>query len=91
MFTKAQPNQKLETMIDRAYDELMEVGLSDESWHTAHRKLNALLELRDSPQKISPDTLALIGANLVGILIIITHEHVNVITTKAFSQLLRLR
>lgn len=35
--------------------------------------------------RISKDTLATIGANLTGILILLSHERAHVITSKAFS------
>jgi len=43
-------------------------------------------EKRDHPwRKISPETLVLIGANLAGIALIIGHEKLNVITSKALG------
>lgn len=39
----------------------------------------------ETSRRVSPDTLALIGANLLGIMIIITHEYTNPITTKALQ------
>lgn len=45
----------------------------------------------DRRRKISPDTLALIGANLAGIVVIIGYERMNVITSKALSFVSKLR
>lgn len=48
------------------------------------------LELK-TPFGIKPDTLALLVGNLAGILVIVTHERANVITTKAFGLLSKLK
>jgi hypothetical protein len=37
------------------------------------------------------DTLATIAANLVGIVLVINHERVNVVATKAFGMLTKLK
>jgi len=36
-------------------------------------------------QKIKPDTIALLAGNLLGIVLILTYERTNVITTKALN------
>lgn len=41
--------------------------------------------------RVSPDTLAIVLGNLAGIVLIIKHEHVNVIATKAMGLLLKTR
>jgi hypothetical protein len=47
---------------------------------TAHKKLS-----------VSPDTMAAIGANLLGILMILNHERAHVLTSKAMSHLPKLK
>lgn len=53
-------------------------------------KLYKLKEV-DSGSRISADTLATIGANILGILLIIGHERVGIITSKAMSFVLKPR
>jgi hypothetical protein len=43
------------------------------------------------PSGVSKDAMAMIAGNLLGIILIIKHEHVNVITSKALGLLLRPR
>ena len=43
------------------------------------------------PPSVSRETLVTIGANLLGILLIIKHEDVNVITSKALGFVIRVR
>lgn len=52
-------------------------------------RLHQMLDKK--PSKVSHDTLATIGANLLGIVLIIKHENVNVITSKALSFIPRLK
>lgn len=54
-------------------------------------KLHKLEEAETSNSRISPDTLALIGANLIGLVLIIHHEQTGIITSKAFGTLLKPR
>jgi hypothetical protein len=49
------------------------------------------LKTNEKSSRISKDTLANVGANLLGILMIIKHENVNVITSKAMSFVTRTR
>jgi hypothetical protein len=66
-----------------------------ETWSEEYaRTLDALVKLHkmkeeEKPSSVSKDTMAIIAANLLGIFMIITHERVNVITSKAFGLLLR--
>ncbi len=45
----------------------------------------------DKPDRISKDTLAMIGANLVGIAMIIGYERANIIASKALGFVMRSR
>ena len=53
-------------------------------------RLNGMMD-RQKPSTVSKDTLVVVGANLLGIILIIKHEHVNVITSKALSFVMRPR
>ncbi len=49
------------------------------------------LKADEKPPRVSPDTLVLVGANLLGIVMILSHERLNIITTKATSLVQKLR
>jgi hypothetical protein len=58
------------------------------------KTLDAVIKLRGlrkeySPASPSRDTLAVIGANLLGILMIIKHERVDIISQRALSLVLK--
>ena len=77
----------LDRLVDRTLRELNNHPIgSDEYVQTldAAIKLHKLRE-EEKPKSVSKDTLLGVGANLLGIFMIIKHEHVNVITTKAMN------
>lgn len=45
----------------------------------------------DAPDRVSKDTLALIGANIAGIMLIIGYERFNVVASKALGLIIRAR
>jgi hypothetical protein len=45
----------------------------------------------DEPRRVSPDTWVVVGANVVGIVAILTYEKLNIITSKAVGFVMRLR
>jgi hypothetical protein len=53
-------------------------------------RLHGMLD-EETSRPMSKDTMATVGANLLGILMIIKHESVNVITSKALSFVIRPR
>lgn len=57
---------------------------------TSAERLNKMLD-NYKPATVSRDTLATIGANLFGILLIIRHEDMNVITSKALGFVMRIK
>lgn len=75
-------NEKLKTRLEEAEDleDLAETM-------SLMEKLN---DLR-SKSRISPDTMAIIGGNLLGILLILEYERVHVISSKALGFVMRGR
>lgn len=49
-----------------------------------------MMDIR-KPPSVSRETLLTVGANILGILLIIKHEDVNVITSKALGFVIRVR
>ena len=89
MFPFGNEPTKLEMAVDRALDKLseQEVGSTEYS-----KTLDAVTKLHDMkvedlPHPVSKDTVLLVSANLLGIMMIIRHEHVNVITSRAMGLL----
>jgi hypothetical protein len=53
-------------------------------------RIHGLMDVR-KPSPVSRETLLTVGANILGILLIIKHEDVNVITSKALGFVIRVR
>jgi len=57
---------------------------------TSAERIHEMMNVRKS-SPVSRETLITVGANLLGILLIIKHEDVNVITSKALGFVIRTR
>lgn len=95
MFTAKTPREasNLEKAIDTLLTQMSVVSCDSDEYAKMVVSLDKLYKLKeiDAPKRVSPDTLALIGGNIAGILLIIGHEKVNVITTKALGFVLKAR
>ena len=95
MFTKKTLHEpsRLEKVIDDLLSEMNSVMSDTEEYSKMADQLVQLYALRDGdrPKGISPDTMAIIAGNLLGILIIVGFERANVVTSKALSFVLKLR
>lgn len=83
----------LELVYDQAVRELLFKQVGSEEYEKILEqvsKIHGLLKDEKSA-RVSRDTVAVIAANLLGILMIIKHENVNVVTSKAMGLLLKPR
>lgn len=89
MFRKKHEDPGLDKAIDeaiRALDPLSKEYLQNVEG------VERLYQLKEkSNNRISPDTLATIAANLAGIVLILNHERVHVVSTKALTLLHKLK
>jgi hypothetical protein len=94
MFIKKPPSETgLEKAIDGVLSEMQGYSASDEEYSDMVDQLVKLhsLKLKEKRQRVSPDILVTVAANLVGILIIVGHERTHIVTSKALSFVLKLR
>jgi hypothetical protein len=94
MFSRAKSREetKLEIEIFRAIGVLETITPGSKEYAALLDQLSKLYELKgEKPTTVSKDTLAMVGANLLGILLVIKHESVNVITSRAFNLLMKPR
>lgn len=84
---------KLEIALDRALAHLEGQKIDSAEYAKTLEHVIKLQKMREEekPARLSADTKALIAANLTGILLIIRHENVNVITTKAMNLITKVR
>lgn len=81
----------LEKAVNRALRQLDYYDTGSEEYARTMDSLVKLhkMKMEEKPSSVSKDTMAMIAANLLGIILILSHERVNVITSKAFGLLLR--
>lgn len=53
--------------------------------------INDILEDNQTKMVITPDTLLIVGANLIGILLILNYEKLDIVSSKAVSFILKAR
>ena len=93
MFKRFREQSSLEFEVERALRELKNHAIGSEEYNKTLDSIVVLHRMKEEekPDSVSKDTLAIIGANLLGVLVIIKHESVNVITSKAMNLLLKPR
>lgn len=92
MFKKPkQEKTPLDEVIEDVYSELRGYQAKDKEFKKATDRLEALYKIKaaNKPESVDRNTLAVVAGNLVGILMIINHERINVITSKAVSFVLK--
>ncbi len=84
---------KLENAIDSILDDMSNFEANSDEYSDMATNLEKLLKAKsyEKQKGISPDTIALVAANLIGIVLILKHEKVDIITSKALGFVLRGR
>lgn len=93
MFGKDKEPDPLRGAYDKALLKLNEQTVGSQEYVKSLEaviKLHGMLE-KSSRERANWNTILTVGANLTGILLIIRHEHVNVIASKAMNQVIKLR
>ena len=95
MFYSKKPVEKteLEQAISEVLFELHGFGSESDEYAQMVDQLTKLHALKEceKPARITPDTLLLVGGNILGIFLILTYERANVVTSKALNFLFKLR
>ncbi len=93
MFTKPKPKSGLENAIDFALLDIVGRDPAGDDFARATDQIAKLHKMKEAetPSRVSPDTLVLAATNIAGIVMIIKHEHFNVITSKALGFVLKPR
>jgi hypothetical protein len=86
-------NQGLEDVIAELLAEMQTTSGETEEYAAMADQLAKLYPLKKHNTSMwpTPDTLAIVAANLFGIILVIKHEEVNVITSKALGFIPKLR
>lgn len=92
---KIEPQRKtlVDKELDRLFSDLRDKEIDSEEYAAILDRIVKLhkLQAEEKPPRVSPDTLVLAGTNILGIIIILSYERLNIITTKAMSFVQRPR
>lgn len=79
------PKTELEKALDRALVQLANQEVGSKEYGEILDRVSKLHKMKEdeTPKSVSKDTQAMIAANLLGILLIISYEQAHVMTTKA--------
>ncbi len=93
MFTRPKKKSKLQIEIDRLILELDVHAVTSEKYGDIVDRLLKLQKIQSetTPESINPNTALTVAANIIGILTIVRHEHLNVITSKALGFIIKPR
>lgn len=83
--SKLRPKTDLEKTYDKALMKLNSLDVDSKEFEDSLDRVAKLHKMKEEekPESISKETLALIATNLLGIFMIIHHERVDIITSKA--------
>lgn len=86
-FTKRDKRSTLEKEIDGVIEIMSKETPCTEEYTAMANNLKRLYEAKgvEPKRRVSPDTLMLVACNLLGIVLILTYEKANIITSKALS------
>ena len=84
LFSKRKKKDKLDAVIEQLLAE-MEPGWDTDEYSRKANDLKVLMEVKAAtkPRTISPDTIAIVGANLAGIILILIFERQYAIASKS--------
>lgn len=82
--------ERLKVELNRIANEMM-LEEDQDKFESLKKKYDVISNMLTSDWKISPDTLLIVGANLLGILLILNHERLDIISTKALGFVIRGR
>ncbi len=94
MLHRKQPSDtSLDQLIDEVQLAMRDLPPDTEDFKLALGRLKELHKLKDASRspRVSPDTVLIVCANLLGIVIITQHEKLDVITSKATGFVQKLR
>lgn len=90
IFRKSSPLTEVKQQV---YADMLASDTDSEEYKNlfSHLEKLAVIEAAEGRNHVSPDTMAIVGANILGILIIVGYEQAHVATSRALSFLLRTK
>jgi hypothetical protein len=84
---------ELEEVKAQVVAEMRTLDVTSDEWkrNFEHLEKLTILEATEARNKVSPDTMAVVAANLAGIIVIVGYEHAHVLASRALTFLLRTK
>jgi len=90
-WSKSEPT-KLDELIEKLEAHISDITCDDENYTTLVENLTKLHKLRGEPSKpISKDAILTTAGSILGILMILHYEKINIVTSKALTFVTKLR
>ena len=88
---KSDRDERIDKLITRVTEDMEMYGPDSEEYSKLMKHLKQLTKLKagNKPKPVSRDTMALIGGNILGILVIVIYEQKHVMTSKAFGTIMK--
>lgn len=81
----------IDPLIEDILSRMQQLGVTSEEYPKLMTLLERLYKLKKTQNRepLSRDTIAMVGGNLMGILLIVAYEQKHVMTSKGFNHLIR--
>ena len=76
---------------EKIFTKMSEPGITLDEWKAVEAKYRVYSEMGKSSWKFTPDTLLIVGGNLIGILLILNFEKLDIVRSKAIGFVLKGR
>lgn len=84
-------NKQLDEVKQRLLTDLAVYDPTDKEYETILNRLEALDKLSNKRAKVSPDTIAIVLGNLLGIVVIVAYEQKHVFASRASNFIMKVK
>lgn len=94
MFKRPDSDIRLEEEINRVLLRMSAMNPTTDEYAATMKQFSKLVKLKEaktSSRRISPDTLAIVAGNLLGVVVIVAYEKHNIVTSKALTFVQKLK
>lgn len=82
---------KIKAERDKVFTKMNVENITKEDWDELNKKYKAYTEMMKPSWTVSPDTLLVVAGNLLGIVLILNFEKIDIVRSKAMSFVLKGR
>ena len=82
---------KIKAEREKVFERMCKEGISQTDWDSLNKKYQAYTEMIKPSWTITPDTLVVAGTNLLGIVLILNFEKIDLVRSKAMNFVLKGR